>query len=168
MKTKYCVVCGSIEQLQQHHFIPMSLGGKEEDNNIITLCTLHHNFIHKMEGKLNHNQLIKKTKEKRKRENCFAGGHLPFGYKAEKIIGKHKSRSGYVSNIRVLEYDYKSIDYKILYDIMTLFDNNTMTYREFDNFIFKKYKRKVHYTQIHRIKKREENLDYWKNIKCTN
>ena len=169
MKTKYCAVCGSTKELQEHHFIPISIGGKDENNNIITLCILHHNFIHKMEGKLNHSQLIKNVKKHRLDNGLFAGGYMTFGYKANKVIGKYKTRNGYMSDIRKLEYDYGSIEYKILYDIMTLFDNNITTYREFSDFIFKKYKKRVWYTQIHKIKKREEkNINYWKSVKCTN
>lgn len=168
MKTKYCVVCGSIKELQEHHFVPISLGGKNNNNNIITLCCLHHNFIHKMEGKLNHNKLIKNIKEKRKKDGLFLGGYLPYGYKVEKIVGRYKKRNGEVSNLRKLTYDYNSIEYKIVFDIMTLFDNKT-TYRQFADFLFKKYNKKIHFTQIYRIKKREEkNFNYWKNIKCTN
>jgi hypothetical protein len=31
MKTKYCCVCGSEEELNIHHFVPTALGGTDDE-----------------------------------------------------------------------------------------------------------------------------------------
>jgi len=164
MKTKYCVVCGIGEELQNHHFIPISLGGKDEDNNILTLCNLHHNFIHKMEAKLNHNQIIKDQKQKRIKEGLYIGGDLPFGYKKEKVIGiYHPRKYGKISCLWKLGFDYESVKYKILCDVMLLYRYHTMSFTKLSTHVFEKYNYKINPSQLFKIRKRElkNNFVYW-------
>ena len=164
MKTKCCVVCGVEEELQNHHFIPISLGGKDEDTNILTLCTLHHNFIHKMEGKLNHNELVKKAKDKRTKNNLYNGGYMNFGYKKLQTFETQNGRNRKVISVKI-GFDYESTKYKILCDIMSLYKNPIKTYREFQTYILKKYNIKVHYSHICKVRKNElkKNFEYWKD-----
>jgi hypothetical protein len=46
MKKTYCVACGSLEDLNHHHLVPRSLGGTEEESNLITLCESCHAKAH--------------------------------------------------------------------------------------------------------------------------
>ena len=41
-----CSKCGSDNQLQMHHIVPLMLGGSNETENIITLCSKCHGNIH--------------------------------------------------------------------------------------------------------------------------
>lgn len=74
-------MCGSKENLEHHHVLPLALGGKDEEENLITLCSKHHVQIHNMSDKRIHaSELIKKTKERDKKLGKFIGGKVPFGY----------------------------------------------------------------------------------------
>ena len=42
-----CKRCGSTVELQQHHIVPKSLGGTDQDGRI-TLCKKCHDILHKM------------------------------------------------------------------------------------------------------------------------
>ena len=57
----FCCICGKTDDLNQHHVIPKSSGGSNEEINIITLCYEHHNWVHSRKYKdgINHKQLIK-------------------------------------------------------------------------------------------------------------
>ena len=164
MKTKYCAVCGVKKELQNHHFNPISLGGKDEDTNILTLCTLHHNFIHKMKLKLNHNQMVKNTKQKRIKDGFYTGGYMPYGYKKLQTFETKNARNIKVDLVKI-GFDYGSAKYKILCDIMSLYKNPIKTYREFQTYILKKYNIKVHYSHICKVRKNElkKNFEYWKD-----
>jgi hypothetical protein len=70
MKLDFCAVCGSIEDLQNHHWKPRSMGGGDEETNFLTLCWKHHCEIHGnlqsyMEG-ISHRDLVRLGKEKSK------------------------------------------------------------------------------------------------------
>jgi 5-methylcytosine-specific restriction endonuclease McrA len=47
--TNMCVRCGhnEIRELQIHHIVPVSYGGKDDIYNLITLCKSCHDYIHK-------------------------------------------------------------------------------------------------------------------------
>lgn len=45
-----CHICGSIENLQLHHIIPLSNGGLNISTNILTLCGECHGKVHNNEG----------------------------------------------------------------------------------------------------------------------
>ena len=42
MKFNFCAVCGEDKIIHQHHFVPKSLGGGDEETNMLTLCPTHH------------------------------------------------------------------------------------------------------------------------------
>ncbi|WP_429126495.1 HNH endonuclease [Aeromonas veronii] len=46
MKLDFCCACGSTENLHQHHLMPRSLGGTDDEENLITLCGECHGVIH--------------------------------------------------------------------------------------------------------------------------
>ena len=47
---EYCHICGSTENLQLHHIIPLSNGGLNIPTNILTLCGECHGKVHNNEG----------------------------------------------------------------------------------------------------------------------
>lgn len=59
----YCYICHSTENLQLHHIIPLSHGGENIENNILTLCGECHGKVHNNEGlKLKREQIAEKKK----------------------------------------------------------------------------------------------------------
>jgi 5-methylcytosine-specific restriction endonuclease McrA len=61
MKDK-CVNCGKQAE-HYHHIIPRSLGGTDNETNLVALCNTCHGKLHGLEytdGKLSHSELIKK------------------------------------------------------------------------------------------------------------
>lgn len=42
-----CAECGSTEDLELHHIVPVSLGGSDEDSNLQLLCKVCHHRRHK-------------------------------------------------------------------------------------------------------------------------
>ena len=44
---KQCAFCGSINDLQEHHMIPLALGGTNDDRNLIFLCKFCHGNVTK-------------------------------------------------------------------------------------------------------------------------
>jgi hypothetical protein len=42
----FCAICGSKEDLHQHHFVPRSQGGVDDETNLLTVCYKHHSMIH--------------------------------------------------------------------------------------------------------------------------
>lgn len=43
-------LCGATRWLHKHHVVPRSLGGTDEPENLITLCSFHHQLFHRTEG----------------------------------------------------------------------------------------------------------------------
>lgn len=41
-----CAVCKKTIELHQHHKIPQSCGGSDEESNLIWLCPNHHSMVH--------------------------------------------------------------------------------------------------------------------------
>ena len=60
MRLTFCAVCGSSIGLEHHHFVPLALGGPDTDDNMLTLCTVHHGQIHNMRRAGEHAQLTRK------------------------------------------------------------------------------------------------------------
>lgn len=56
----FCVACGSTENLHHHHIVPKSLGGSDDDTNLITLCAKHHGQIHNARIAHDHSELTRK------------------------------------------------------------------------------------------------------------
>lgn len=50
MKLDFCVVCGTKENLQQHHIVPVVISKVKRNikkyDDSITVCSYHHNLIH--------------------------------------------------------------------------------------------------------------------------
>jgi hypothetical protein len=56
----FCVACGDSnpEHLQQHHLVPRSCGGSDDNTNKITLCCICHGKWHGIERDNSHKALI--------------------------------------------------------------------------------------------------------------
>lgn len=59
---KACAWCGSTENLEEHHMIPLFMGGTNDDRNLIYMCNRCHKDVSKYQ-----NELRKKTKRTIKR-----------------------------------------------------------------------------------------------------
>ena len=46
MKTTFCVICGDVKNLDNHHIIAKVSGGGDDPENLITLCQDHHGKLH--------------------------------------------------------------------------------------------------------------------------
>jgi hypothetical protein len=63
MKFNFCVVCGESLIIHQHHFIPRSMGGGDEDTNMLSLCPTHHYWLHKMMYSNTNRKKVEKVKQ---------------------------------------------------------------------------------------------------------
>ena len=71
-----CCNCGSTSDLQYHHIIPISIGGKDINSNMCCLCyDCHYKLHHDGKGSkvVNYSELIKKGQAKAKKEGRNAG-----------------------------------------------------------------------------------------------
>ena len=75
MKLDFCAVCGSTEDLHDHHFTPRIEGGIDDETNIITLCYEHHCEIHgrPYRNRINHSELTKKGLQKARERGVKLG-----------------------------------------------------------------------------------------------
>jgi hypothetical protein len=56
-----CVACGddNPDHLHQHHLVPRSCGGTDDESNLITLCVACHGKVHGVEWSNDHSERIK-------------------------------------------------------------------------------------------------------------
>ena len=76
MITDFCVLCGTKDNLHNHHIIPRSkVGGTNDKTNIITLCTTHHATIHSLRPETwnKHSQLIREGQKKARERGVVIG-----------------------------------------------------------------------------------------------
>lgn len=71
---KYCANCHSIDNLQVHHIIPLSLGGTNYESNLVTLCGNCHAKIHGIKLGDDWKELQRIGIERAKKEGKFKGG----------------------------------------------------------------------------------------------
>ena len=59
MRLTFCVACGAQDNLHNHHLIPHSAGGPDDEWNLITLCSDCHFTLHELrsDGGYSHAQL---------------------------------------------------------------------------------------------------------------
>lgn len=57
MITDFCIKCGSKEDLHAHHLEAKVLGGKDEQENLISLCSNCHASLHGRHLNINHREL---------------------------------------------------------------------------------------------------------------
>lgn len=75
----HCVACGQSGNLNQHHLVPRSIGGSDDESNLITLCGSCHAKAHQVKADWRHSELTTKAlKEKKQRGERM--GKLPYGF----------------------------------------------------------------------------------------
>lgn len=79
MKHNHCVACGTLENLHQHHLVPKSLGGSQDESNLLTLCGSCHAKAHQVQADWRHSQLTKKALQNKKAQGGCVGT-VNFGY----------------------------------------------------------------------------------------
>ena len=91
-KYHFCAVCGRTEDLQYHHFVPMSLGGANEPSNIIVLCAEFHQRWHQQGGAIKHNELIKEGIAKAKERGVRVGRKPSDGERIMRAIAEKSTQ----------------------------------------------------------------------------
>lgn len=80
MKHDHCVACGSTEHLTQHHLVPRSMGGNDEDSNLLTLCGSCHAKAHQVKADWRHSELTRKAMRHKQANGEYIGGAVPYGF----------------------------------------------------------------------------------------
>jgi hypothetical protein len=92
----HCVACNELNNLNQHHLIPKSLGGTDDETNIITLCGKCHAIVHSVKKAWNHSELTKKALAIKKSRFQLIGS-IPYGYHCDDgvnlIVNKNEQRA---------------------------------------------------------------------------
>jgi len=99
-----CRNCPAEEDLQIHHIVPLSNGGRQHPSNAVLVCGDCHERIHgRSEGELqNHGQLISNGVQKRiKNDDEYHHGPAPLGF--EKDSGRLLEGPEYHRVVSVLE-----------------------------------------------------------------
>lgn len=79
MRHNQCAACGSTDNLQYHHLIPRSLGGSDDETNLITLCGGCHAKAHDSKARRwGHKELTRAAMAKKKARGERVG-RIPFG-----------------------------------------------------------------------------------------
>ena len=70
-----CVNCGSTEDLEYHHVVPLAIGGNDVDSNIVCLCGYCHKMLHNATNAnhINHSLLIKNGIKKARKDGKIVG-----------------------------------------------------------------------------------------------
>lgn len=76
----FCAVCARKGDLHKHHFVPRSLGGEDDQTNILTLCSTCHNIIHSTSNLSSCRSATKRALARKKERGEKLGGDVPFGY----------------------------------------------------------------------------------------
>lgn len=74
----HCVACGTVGNLNQHHLIPRSLGGSDDESNLLTLCGSCHAKAHQVKADWRSSELTKKALQAKK-DRGERTGHIPYG-----------------------------------------------------------------------------------------
>lgn len=109
MKLDFCVACGERDSgvLEHHHLVPRSLGGSDEQDNLITLCFRCHNRAHGIE-RTHMRHLVIEAKRRNERLGIKNGGKVPFGYYVSvedgvKYIREYEWRAKVVAEMKGLQ-----------------------------------------------------------------
>lgn len=99
-----CCNCGSKEELEYHHVVPVSLGGRDIKSNIVCLCYPCHQEIHYGESKHGlHSTVIKKGLDVAKKKGKKLGRPAT-GVPKEFIKEYNKFQSGEYGSISVVQF----------------------------------------------------------------
>jgi len=79
MKHDHCVACGQSGNLHQHHLVPRSIGGSDDETNLLTLCGSCHAKAHSVQAEWRHSELTKAALGAKKARGERIGT-INFGY----------------------------------------------------------------------------------------
>ncbi len=102
-----------------------------------------------MERKLNINYLVKLGKQKMLDEGRYTGGKIPFGFKLISTGKFKKNNAGIKREIRYIEFDNKSDDYKILKFLKK--NKKKYTYRKLQDIIKLKWNKNIHVSFLYKL-----------------
>lgn len=91
-KPHFCAACGTTDDLQYHHLVPTSLGGKTEPTNIIVLCGPCHQKWHRQGGREHHNSLIKEGIARAKERGVKVGRRTADGEHIMRLIAENSTQ----------------------------------------------------------------------------
>ena len=98
-KYHFCAICGAEDDLQYHHWIPESLGGKTEFENIMVVCATCHQKRHDQKCSDHHNYLVKNGIAKA-RERGVKVGKKPADYeKVMRLIAENSTQFNRYSEV---------------------------------------------------------------------
>ncbi|RKI87880.1 HNH endonuclease [Parablautia intestinalis] len=99
-----CRNCGSKKELEYHHVVPISLGGKDVNSNIVCLCYPCHQKIHYGESKHGlHSTVIKKGLDVARKKGKKLGRPAT-GVPKEFIKEYNKLQSGEYGSITIVQF----------------------------------------------------------------
>lgn len=99
-----CCNCGSTQELEYHHVVPFSLGGRDINSNIVCLCYPCHQKIHYGESKHGlHSTVIKMGLDVAKKKGKKLGRPAT-GVPKEFIKEYNKFQSGEYGSISVVQF----------------------------------------------------------------
>jgi hypothetical protein len=99
-----CNFCDVREGLEWHHIIPRSLGGTDDDFNMLLVCSQHHAILHGMIRRANISELTKVGLEKAKKRGVKLGASDEVRARAVKnsnAVVKEKARQ-FASTLKTL------------------------------------------------------------------
>ena len=105
MKLNFCAVCGCKDDLHHHHWNPKILGGSDDEDNILTLCSHHHSELHGYKKNIYYKALQKKGIQKAIKEN-------PKKYSGRKT-GAYTVDASAILDLRSQKYSYSIIAKKL-------------------------------------------------------
>lgn len=80
MRHNQCAACGSTDNLQYHHLIPRSLGGSDNETNLITLCGGCHAKAHDSKAQRWGHKELTLDALARKKVRGERTGSIPYGH----------------------------------------------------------------------------------------
>lgn len=79
MKADNCAACGATDNLHYHHLIPRSMGGSDDEKNLITLCGECHAKAHGVRANWRMSELARRALATKKARGERVGA-VPYGY----------------------------------------------------------------------------------------
>ena len=79
MRDNHCAACGATDNLQYHHLIPRSMGGSDDERNLITLCGECHAKAHGVRANRRTSELARRAMATKKARGERVGA-VPYGY----------------------------------------------------------------------------------------
>lgn len=113
-----CSMCGSNQNIEVHHKIPIREGGTNELENLIPLCRDCHQEIHHFVFSKEPKDISSKYGQYTKRKNKFKKGYLilyaiKHNYRLKIKYETHKFQAGIEENIRIIRPEEIKLGYQM-------------------------------------------------------